>query len=89
MLIVAGIPREKLSAGGDRLMSFLARYFMKSVYENRRNFLRKAEPAHSEGAGQTGGAELNGKHEWNDRSVFIYLDEFPALSLGDFVMSHL
>lgn len=42
-LFIAGIPKEKISAGGEKLMSFIAGIFIKGVYEHRRNVLFRAE----------------------------------------------
>ncbi|MHB8231558.1 MAG: type IV secretory system conjugative DNA transfer family protein [bacterium] len=96
MLFIAGIPKEKINSGGGRLMSFITRIFINAIYENRRSELRGASEAGEkfsaavplplwEGAKVSGAvsegipAEAEGA-----RCIFMYLDEFPALSLNDF-----
>jgi type IV secretory pathway TraG/TraD family ATPase VirD4 len=67
-LFIAGIPKEKINSGGGRLISFIAQLFIDGIYENRRSGLR----------------EKNGETKDVERSFFIYLDEFPVLTLSDF-----
>jgi type IV secretory pathway TraG/TraD family ATPase VirD4 len=67
-LFITGIPKEKINSGGGRLISFIAQIFIDGIYENRRSALR----------------EKNGEIQDAERSFFIYLDEFPVLTLSDF-----
>ncbi|MHB1697301.1 MAG: type IV secretory system conjugative DNA transfer family protein [bacterium] len=82
MLFIAGIPKEKINSGGGRLMSFITNIFINAIYENRRSKLRGVNeveesvvPLDEPGKG----AEAA-----DTRCIFMYLDEFPALSLNDF-----
>lgn len=75
ILFIAGIPREKMTSGGDRLMSFITGLFISCIYEYRRKNLR------------TFGNNINNANITDEnklRDIFIYLDEFPSLSLGNF-----
>ncbi len=67
-LFIAGIPKEKINSGGDRLISFIAQIFIDGIYENRRSALKEKRDEIQEA----------------ERSFFIYLDEFPVLTLSDF-----
>lgn len=71
MLFIAGIPKEKINSGGGRLISFVTQIFIDGIYESRRKALR----------GENAAANSSGI---NIRSFFIYLDEFPVLTLNDF-----
>ena len=75
-LFIAGIPKEKINSGGGRLISFIAQIFIDGIYENRRSGLRSA--------GGLDNAENGGGIKEGGRSFFIYLDEFPVLTLNDF-----
>ncbi len=72
-LFIAGIPKEKINSGGDRLISFITQMFINGIYENRRSGLRSVDDAKNGGEIKDAG-----------RSFFVYLDEFPVLTLNDF-----
>jgi type IV secretory pathway TraG/TraD family ATPase VirD4 len=77
-LFIAGIPKEKINSGGGRLISFITQIFINGIYEYRRSGLRSASGAdNAENGGGT-------KDKEGGRSFFIYLDEFPVLTLNDF-----
>ncbi len=109
-LLIAGIPKEKLGAGGAKMMSFLTDMVIKEIYEHRRKRLKNADAA-LDAAGNnnndnnnkiTGNyvkdKDINGnlydagiKNDlYNEASVkedtdiYLYLDEFPALTLNNF-----
>lgn len=82
MLFIAGIPKEKINSGGDRLMSFITRIFINAVYEDRRKKLREENKPDTGTASDT--VTVTDTASCNSRSIFMYLDEFPALSLNDF-----
>ena len=69
-LFIAGVPKEKINSGGGRLISFITQIFIDGIYEYRRKSLRR--PASD--------TKIND----GSRSFFIYLDEFPVLTLNDF-----
>lgn len=68
-LFIIGIPKERINSGGAKLMSFIVNIFINGIYEDRRKKLRGDN------------SDLN-KNE--SRDIFMYLDEFPALSLNNF-----
>jgi len=72
-LFIAGIPKEKINSGGGRLISFIAQMFIDGIYENRRSGLRSVDD-------DKNGVEIKDA----GRSFFVYLDEFPVLTLNDF-----
>ncbi|MGC8554435.1 MAG: type IV secretory system conjugative DNA transfer family protein [Candidatus Acidulodesulfobacterium sp.] len=75
-LFIAGIPKEKINSGGGRLISFITQIFINGIYEYRRSGLRSASGADN--------AENSAETKEDGRSFFIYLDEFPVLTLNDF-----
>ncbi len=79
-LFIAGIPKEKINSGGGRLISFIAQIFIDGIYEYRRSGLRGAKSAD----GTADSTENSGVIKEGGRSFFIYLDEFPVLTLNDF-----
>ena len=73
-LFIIGIPKEKINSGGAKLMSFITGIFINEIYEDRRKRLR---------AGTCGINACENKRN-EPRDIFMYLDEFPALSLNNF-----
>ncbi len=90
MLFIAGIPKEKINSGGDRLISLITQIFIDGIYENRRKTLKGvnsvSEDTEGKGKAESLSYEDNnsGSFAVNSRSFFIYLDEFPVLTLNDF-----
>ncbi len=72
-LFIIGVPKERINSGGAKLMSFITGIFMNGVYEDRRKRLRAD-------ISEVSGSENKGE----PRDIFMYLDEFPALSLNNF-----
>ncbi len=71
-LLIIGIPKEKINSGGAKLMSFVTNIFVNGIYESRRKRLK-------------GDMDDNNSCNKNEpRDIFMYLDEFPALSLNNF-----
>jgi len=77
MIFIAGIPKEKINSGGSKLISFITRIFINAIYENRRKMLKSLKPENLDG-------NNNLVPSADDRSIFIYLDEFPVLTLDGF-----
>ncbi|MCL4322312.1 MAG: type IV secretory system conjugative DNA transfer family protein [Deltaproteobacteria bacterium] len=72
-LFIIGIPKERINSGGAKLMSFITNIFINGIYEDRRKRLRAD-------INQISGSE----NKDEPRDIFMYLDEFPALSLNNF-----
>ncbi len=68
-LFIVGIPKERIVSGGAKLISFITGIFINAIYKDRRKKLRERNKSDNQG---------------DSRDIFIYLDEFPALSLNNF-----
>jgi len=74
-LFIVGIPKEKMNSGGDNLMSFITSIFINAIYENRRRRLAlTVENKNDDDSNRLA----------DECSIFMYLDEFPALSINNF-----
>ena len=71
-LIIVAVPKEKINSGGSRLISFITDLVIKEIYEYRRTILRN----------NANNDEFN--LNYNDKDIFIYLDEFPVLNINNF-----
>ncbi len=74
-LFIVGIPKEKMNSGGDNLMSFITSIFINAIYEDRRKRLTSTVENKNNG---------DNNRLADECSIFMYLDEFPALSINNF-----